>query len=166
MNIKAIALLTTLLLTNIFNTSYAKETPIILIDMEVYNLDNTKKKMNIEKETQQAIQAAKLESKPMFMIKLGKDATIEIGTQGADGEDIDMFRVQLTTHAIDNNYDIDIELTNKGAERVTSIADLAFNDTFAISTSINDITKLVKVTATPYETLALAQAARDSQLAL
>ncbi len=97
------------------------------------------------------------------MIQLGKEAEIEIGTQDSDGKDQDMFRVLITSHALDNTYDIDIELTNKGAERVTSIADLAFNNTFALTTSINDITKLVKITATQHKNLAEAQAARDKK---
>ncbi|MBU2894932.1 hypothetical protein KO495_16640 [Colwellia sp. D2M02] len=162
MNIKTITLFITLFITSGFSTLFAKEVPIILIEMEVYNLSNSQQKTTVEKNMPQALQAAKLESKPVLMIELGEDATIEMGTQTADGLDEDMFRVQITTDIHDNNYDIDIELTNKGAERITSLV-LSLNETFVISTSINNITKLVKITSTQYETLAQAEAARSGK---
>lgn len=167
MTIKTLLLSTTLLLVMFLSPVNAKEAPIILIDMEVYNLSSTQLGNNVAKknkdESQPMMQAAVLESAPRLMIQLGKEAEIEIGTQDSDGKDQDMFRVLITSHALDNTYDIDIELTNKGAERVTSIADLAFNNTFALTTSINDITKLVKITATQHKNLAEAQAARDKK---
>ena len=139
MTSKTITLLTAIVFSSWVNIAIGEETSIILIEMEIYNLNKTQKNENgaNTSETQQPLQVAKLESSPRLMIELGKEATIEIATQTADGKDEDMFRLLLNSNALENNYDIDIGLTNKGAERVTSIADLAFNNTFALSTSIN-----------------------------
>ncbi len=66
MTIKTLLLSTTLLLVMFLSPVNAKEAPIILIDMEVYNLSSTQLGNNVAKknkdESQPMMQAAVLES--------------------------------------------------------------------------------------------------------
>ena len=134
-------------ISTVFNTLQAKETEVILIEAEIYTLEQSKEMGNLNSQLKEAV----LEHSPKMLAEIGKDATIEIGDQTHDGKDLDMIKLYIQSDEKKDSYNLDFQLISKDEQSVSRIDNTSFNSTLTFSASINGSVKIAKIKTKKYK---------------
>ncbi|KGJ93498.1 hypothetical protein [Thalassotalea sp. ND16A] len=151
MKIKVIMLLVFVINISVAITVDAKDVAVVFIEVEIYSIQASKELADLETQ----LKGATLEESPKLIVNVGESATIKTAIQSTE---IEMIRLYLKVDQTGKYFDLDFQLNSKGNQSISRLEDNPLNSSFAVSASINDTTKIVKIKTRKFDNQALALA--------
>ncbi len=148
-----------LLMVHFTSVSYASNSEtntklFVFVEAKIYRLNDYSVDRDIESQLKNAV----LEESPALMTIAGKKATIQIGEEYETGSVIKM----LTLHIIPNDdatkYDLDFQVQDGENMSISHIEGATIDNILTLSTSLNNVTRLITVKTTKLNEDELAKA--------
>ncbi len=123
------------------NNSEPNNNLFVFIEAKIYRLNDYDGNNDIESQMKNAV----LEQSPALITLAGKKATIQIGIKSKTGTPIKMLTLHILPNGDATKYDLDFHLQDGDDESISHISGAAIDNTLTLSTSLNNVIRLISV---------------------